>query len=76
MTLIGLRDLENEVSVVPLCTKFSETASNISSDIKWEQFYMNLNDFPDLENKFKVMRFQLDLFLTLGLCVPNLVRLC
>ena len=45
--LSDLRDIENEVKVtsfhlvlclalVPLCTNFSETVSNISSDSKWE----------------------------------------
>ena len=80
MTLNDLCDLENEVKVVrfhlilhlalvPLGAKFSEFASNISSDIKRKPFLINLNDLGDLEHKVKVTRF------FLGLC-PILVPLC
>ena len=80
MNLNDLRDLENEIKVlrfylglclilVPLCTTFSETSPNISSDIKRESFQINLNDHCDLEKKDKVMRFNL------GLCLA-LVPLC
>ena len=77
MTLNDLRDLENEVKVmrfylvlcltlVPLCTKFSETLSNSSSDIKWKPSQMTLNDLRNLENKVKVTRFELGLCFILG----------
>ena len=60
MTLNGLRDLENEVKVrrfylgfhlalVPLRTKFSETLSNSSLDIRQKPFQMTLNDIRNLE---------------------------
>ena len=78
MTLNNLHNLENEVKVigfhhvlcialVPLCTKFSETASNMSSDIKQEPYQMNLNDLDDFEIKVKVMRCEHDLCLAMGL---------
>ena len=76
MTLIDLRNLENEVTVtrfyiglhlalVPLCTKFSETSSNSSSDIKQKPFQITLNDLHNLENKVKVTKFELSLCLAL-----------
>ena len=59
MTLNALHGLENEgkftkfnlglrLAVVPLCTKFSETSSNISSDIEWKPFCKILNILCDL----------------------------
>ena len=77
MTLNDLRDLENEIKVtrfylglhlalVPLCTKFSETLSNISSDIKPKPFQITLNDLHNLENKVQVTRFELGLCLALA----------
>ena len=58
-----------------LCTKFSETLRNISSDIKRKPFQSNLNDLCDLEKKDTVMRFNLVSALPWCLCVTNLVRL-
>ena len=77
MTLNDIRDLENEVKVtrfytglrfalVPLCTKFSETSSNISLDIKQKPFQMTVNDFSNHENKVKVKRFEHGLCLALA----------
>ena len=78
MTLHDLRDLENEVkvtgfylglrlSLVPLCTQFSETSSNSFSDIKRKTFQITLNNLRNLENKVKVTRFEIDLSLVLVL---------
>ena len=61
------------LALVPLCTKFSETSSNSSLDIKQKPFKMTLND---LVNKVKVTRFELGFALPWQFCVPNLVRDC
>ena len=77
MTLNEICDLENDVKVtrfylplrlalVPLCTKFSKTLSNSSSDIEQKPFQMTLHDLRNLESKVKVTRFELGLCLALG----------
>ena len=50
---------------MPLCTKFSETSSNSSSDIKQKPFQMTVNDLHNLENKVKVTMFEFVLWLAL-----------
>ena len=49
-----------------LCTKFSETSSNSSSDTKQKPLQMILNDFRNLENTVKLTRFELGLLLYPG----------
>ena len=79
MTLNDLRDLENEVkvtmfyiyiglrlSMVPMCTKFSENLSNRSSDINHKPYQMILNDLNNLENKVMVTKFEPGLCFAMG----------
>ena len=61
MFYLGLR-----LTLVPQCTKFSETSSNNSSDIKRKPFQMALNDLRNFENTVKVTRFELGLCLAMG----------
>ena len=55
-----------EVQSCSLCTEFSLTSSNMSSDIMMKPFYLNFNDLRNLEYKVKVTRFKLGLCFVLG----------